>query len=130
MPFKSLDLALNTNPPVFKTRSVWLPLKSYQGENEGVLPNGADDEEDADEHELVQAGLHPPGRGPVEEVDADQEENHQQGHPARYYLGRGKILKKYSRQTSNLLKGQWWSWSRIERQTACMVCRPGDYNRL
>ena len=55
----------------------FIPLQCYEGEDEGVLPNGADDEEDADEHKLVQAGLHPPSRGPVEEVDADQEKDHQ-----------------------------------------------------
>ena len=63
-----------------------LPLQCYEGEDKGVLPNGADDEEDADEHELVKAGLDPPGRGPVEQVDADQEQDDQQGHPARHNL--------------------------------------------
>lgn len=52
-------------------------MQCYEGEDEGVLPNGADDEEDADEHKLVQAGLHPPSRGPVKEVDTDQEKDHQ-----------------------------------------------------
>ena len=61
-----------------KTYKTPLPLQCYEGEDEGVLPNGADDEEDADKHELVQAGLHAPGRGPVEQVDADQEEDHQE----------------------------------------------------
>ena len=67
-------------------------MQCYEGEDKGVLPNGADDEEDADEHELVQAGLHAPGRGPVEQVDADQEQDHQQGHPPRHDLGGDKVV--------------------------------------
>ena len=73
---------------VVNTVVVLVPLQGVDGQDEGVLEDGAEDHEDASHHELVDgvqlAGRRRRGTGAnvVEDVDDDQKEDDQEGHAA------------------------------------------------
>jgi len=67
---------------------VLVPLQGVDGEDEGVLKDGAEDHEDAGHHELVDGielaggGRRSAGANVVEDVDDDKEEDDQERHTA------------------------------------------------
>ena len=98
---------------VVNTVVVLIPLQGVDGEDEGVLKDGAEDHEDAGHHELVdrvelaRGGRWGAGANVVEDVDDDEEEDDQEGHAARddlrqnFQSNRGRVTTQHveSRQT-------------------------------
>ncbi len=76
-------------------------------QDDGVLSQRAEDEDDAGDDPGLDGrqslGLGRVGLDGVEDVDQDQEDGHQQGHPTRYHLGVHLHLKKKFLASSTLL---------------------------
>lgn len=93
---------------VVNTVVVLIPLQGVDGEDEGVLKDGAEDHEDAGHHELVdgvelaRGGRWGAGANVVEDVDDDEEEDDQEGHAARDDLRQNFQSNRGRANTSSL----------------------------
>ena len=84
---------------------LFIKLEGVDGENNGILGDGAEDHHDAGHHELVDSvklaggGGRGAGADVVEDVDDDKEEDDEEGHAARNHL-------QYQRAFINILSMQ------------------------
>ena len=107
---------------------ILIKLQSDDGEDDGILKDGAEYHEDAghqvgvDGIELGQSGWGGVGPDTVEDVHEDEEEDDEQRHPARDDLKCDDMMPQTA--VSLLPLGRWWSLSRRRGQIGSRGCKP------